>query len=101
MKMIIDILPFIVVVIGALVLGLVVGFVYAVYRCDVAAKEKEKKEAGKDGVIVIDNSGGEFNVFANFANDPKTLKHRQILSMEVMDITDLPESESSQEKQPS
>ena len=54
MKVIIDILPFIVVVIGALVLGLVVGFVYAVYRCDVVAKEKAEREAGKDGVIVID-----------------------------------------------
>lgn len=83
--------------IATLIGGLVAGFIYGVYRSDMAVR----KEAGKDGFVVIDRSGEEFNFFANLANDPRQFKNGQIISLEVADITNLPISFPSQEKQPS
>ena len=95
MKVIIDFALLVFILLAIAFAGLVGGFVYGVYRSDAAAK----KEAGKDGFIVIDRSDGEFNFFANLANDPRQFKNGQIVSLEVADITNLPISASSQEKQ--
>ena len=83
--------------IATLIVGLVAGFIYGVYRSYMVVR----KEAGKDGFVVIDRSGEEFNFFANLSNDPRKFKNGQIISLEVADITNLPISVSSQEKQPS
>lgn len=97
MKVVIDFALLVFILLVIVFAGLVGGFIYGVHRCDMAAK----KEAGKDGFVVIDRSGGEFNFFANLANDPRQFKNGQIISLEVADITNLPISFPSQEKQPS
>ena len=85
-----DVLLAIAICVGCLIIGAVLAF---------SVEKKANRNPGEiDGYIVIDHDDGQFNLFSTFRQEPRDHLHdKQILTMEVMDISNRKKSNADNE----